>query len=206
MGMFDEKSFKKGVKSSTRNDDKDGTFWQKIDDTKSEEPQGGGPEYIKLYKTTVHVVAEGSGSQGVGDQTTQAIFQNAKPTYNFFERECKTLIGTTLGLTREERDRLEGPDGYRDAEDGWHALKEGSKPPKGTAVEAGIGTLMLKDQVLNGSVLEMKCVLVPKAANPDEFFTKVTPIRRVTQAELQETLTEDQIAEFFPEGLPEDVA
>lgn len=202
------KGFKTGVKVSTRKDDEDGTFWQKIDSIREEGTDPGETPRVGIYKTTVRVVREGAGSQSVGDQTTQAHFPDSK--YPYFEREMKQLLGTGLNLSVQDRNKLEGQDGIRTDDGEWEPAPKGttekSKLPKGRTFEPGIGTLLVDMGILNGAVLEMKCVKMPKAKDPTEFFTRVTPIRRVTQAELEESLTPEQISEFFPEGLPEDVA
>lgn len=201
------KSYKTGVALSTRKDDGDGTFWQKIDSVEEQGLEAGGTPRVVLNKTTVHVVREGADSQPVGSQTTEAHFPGQ---YNYFEKETKLLLKVGLNLTTEQVGMMEGPDGIRDAEGNWRIAPKGTtektKLAKGETFERGVGYYLIDEQAITGAVLEMRCVKQAKTKDPNEFFTKVTPIRRVTKAELEETLTPEQISEFFPEGLPEDVA
>lgn len=181
--LFNKKKFKAGARTSMRKDDKDGVYWQKIDQIK-EEMTGEEQPFLKIYKTTVHVVKEKS-DQGVGDETTHALFPHAR--YNFFERDCKALVKAGLGLSGEEADSLD-----------VNPKTQAHEPER-------IGKLLLQDCVLHGAVLEVKVQVLPKQDNPEETFTRITYVRRVTNSELQETLPESVVSAHFPEGLPEDL-
>ena len=99
MSLYDKKYKNDATaESSSRSDNKTGTFWLKLDDLK-EEKSADGLDYAKSYFTTVFVV-DGDGDQEVGDETTMAHFHSQK--HNFFERDMKKLLQMTKNMTSEE--------------------------------------------------------------------------------------------------------
>jgi hypothetical protein len=175
MGLFD--NVKTGATvTGARNDDGPGTYWQRIDKVQvvSEKDTNSGRPFLRITKTNLHVIhAEpqlGKSPKGVGEQTTQAIFND--PRYHYFERDLKRLAQAIFGLSDSEANAL--------------PLTELNE------------MVTTKADTLRGVVLEASVNVKPKSKKPGETFAEVTYKRRVSKEEIAKTLPPNRLKEFFP--------
>lgn len=88
---------------NSRNDDKPGVYWQRIDSIGLPKTQRG-VEYVRIAKTTVKVAGDPEGvAHEVGTETTQALFRD---DFDYLEKDLRTIAGILLGLTPKEASEI----------------------------------------------------------------------------------------------------
>lgn len=162
MGLFD--NYKNATKVSTRNDDRDGTYWQRINKVEIATSRKK-KDYVKVSKTTFYVVDDREGkAQPVGADTTDAFWPDEDPDFSYFERDTKRFVQACLGLTTEEANELTG-----------------EKIEK-----------MIKDGTLDGSFVEVD-VRTQVNKKSGKEFTNVNYRKEVTDEMVEETVDDGVI-------------
>ncbi len=150
--------------------DTDGTYWQLIDNAEIATTRKHVP-YVKINKTVIRVLNDANGQAlRVGDQPQHAIW-----TGDYFLSEVKKFARAAFGLSNQELDELDGEQ-----------------------TEA-----LFNDRMFNGQVVEVSANTIMLKANPargldERPFTKVRYVRNVTEDQVREALSADDIARFFP--------
>lgn len=131
MGLFE--NLKNNVKiSGTKVNDKQGTYWQRIDKIELAKSRKD-VEYVKVSKTTVKVI---EGETKVGEETTEALFRD---DYEFLEKDLKMMAMAAYDLTVEEANALSGAN--------LKSMLIGNKEIEGDVVEVSVKEVLKKDGV-----------------------------------------------------------
>ena len=128
MGLFDQLDSSVKI-SSGKNNDKAGTYWQRIDKIELLTSRKK-VEYVKVSKTTIRVI---EGETTVGEETSEAFFRDE---YSFLEKDLKRMAQVIYNMTVEEASIL-----------GNAELKKiliDSDDPQGVIVQAKVTELMKK--------------------------------------------------------------
>lgn len=110
MGLFSR--LKKNVKASVgRNDDKPGTYLQRIDAI-TEEATEDGKGYVKVHKTTLAVLENADGrAHDPGEETSHTYWEDSPKYQNrYLTRDLKILAKILFGMEQAEADNLEFED------------------------------------------------------------------------------------------------
>ncbi len=193
MGLFDSYNDEASV-SGGRQQDQTGTYWQRIDEIREAAMFKTQAPYLKIRKTTLHVVEDPNGSaQGPGTETTEAHFPGK---YDFMERDTKRMIRAVLGLTTEETDSLNRAMIAKILV-GLTPEQEKAMAEKLSLTKEQVAELAeIENSMLVGRVAEVRCTRVPMKDKPDKFFVRQSYIREVSWDELVGTLGEERLKAF----------
>lgn len=167
--IYDSLNDDQGRLDTERSDDKDGTYWQRIDNV-TQAFTGRKDPFIKIHKTTVKVVADPKNEgQEVDDQTTEAMMRDR---FNYLEKNLRRrfLLATT-------------PDGEEISD---HETRVSNMEV------TEIAKAIIEEGVLNGLVFEVKCSRILKKnaedlekQGKDPTFVQRSWLRRVSAEELE---------------------
>jgi hypothetical protein len=204
MGLFDNL---KSAKISSRNDDGNGLYWQRLDKISVEKDISNTKERFQILKTNINVL---EGNKAVGEQVSHAVFPDRDPKFNYFEKDVKAFLRAVFGLSDEQTNDMRKAESVKKFLTAAKVtarqvkLEESDRQLNETEIKmlddvqtltGVLQNLKTLNEAVRGSILETKITSKPNPKDASKPYLTVRYTRAVQPDEIK-TLPPERLKQF----------